>query len=529
MVCPDIWAGRVRECLAIRAGIIDVMPNPTMDRAESARRFPHRVFERIGRPGLRALAPRRIASNFAILGFAEVACRTISVFITLSLARRLGKEGFGRVEFAFQIVFWLVLIIRDCFETIVTREIARHPRITRGLVNRILGVKISLALGLLLLLAAAGQLTLANPIDRWVLTLYGLLMLTTAVGLDFVYRGKETVGLVALSLCVRTAVYCAGVWFWVDDPSKNRLIPTWLAVGEVTGIALVWVVYARQFGVPRPTLGLRFLKVFFRRGRSVGLIHLCQAVIVSADLTVVGLVSQWSEVGDYGAALRIVSAIMAFGLIWQQVVFPSLSRSWLSSAGEGRRVLDFAVRVLVTGFIPVAVGGTVLREPLTRFLLPEEYHGTAGVLLAVGIWRAPVLSLAFLYQTSLIAMDRESEGVRLLVWGSICSAPMIAALRWWLGLPGASLGVLLIGVGLVAAGYARLAAWRCQPSGFYLWRPLVASAVMTPVCLAAAGAHVLLAVLLGGVAYLVTLRLIGGLEFRDFTLGDRLTHEGNAT
>jgi O-antigen/teichoic acid export membrane protein len=220
---------------------------------------------------------------------------------------------------------------------------------------------------------------------------------------------------------------------------------------------------------------------------------------------------------------------MAFGLIWQQVVFPSLSRSWLESAGEGRRVLDFAVRVLVTGFIPVAVGGTVLREPLTRFLLPAEYHETAGLLLAVGIWRAPVLSLAFLYQTSLIAMNRESEGVRLLVWGALGSAPMVAALRWWLGLPGASLGVLLIGLGLVAAGYMRLASRRCQPSGLYLWRPLAASAVMALVCLAAVETHVLLAVLAGGVAYLVTLRLIGGLDLRDFTLADRLTHDRSAS
>ena len=197
--------------------------------------------------------------------------------------------------------------------------------------------------------------------------------------------------------------------------------------------------------------------VFLSRGRSVGLIHLCQAVIVSADLLVVGLLSHWSDVGRYGAPHRMITAVMAFGMIFQQVVFPALSRNWRASPDSGRRLLDFAVRVLVTGFIPVAVGGTLLAEPLVGFLLPAEYH-QAGLLLAVGIWKAPLLSLAFLYQAALIATNRESQGLRLLVWGAVCSAPLIALFTGGSGCPGRLSAVLVIGAG--AGGGRVLAACR---------------------------------------------------------------------
>ena len=466
-----------------------------------------------GLPSARPFQVRKIASNFAILGFAEIVCRAISVVVTLSLARRLGTSGFGRIEFAFNIVFWLVLIVRDCFETIITREIARHPRLTRSLVNHVLAVKLTLAVGILIALSASSLFVFSEAIDRWVVILYGLLLLTTALGLDFVFRGNETMGVVAVSLFVRTSVYCAGVWYWVNDPSRILLVPVWLACGEFTGIALVWVVYARKFGIPRPVLGARFLVVFLKRGRSVGLIHLCQAVIVSADLLVVGVMSQWSDVGRYGAPHRMVSAVMAFGMIFQQVVFPALSRNWRASTDAGRRLLDFAVRVLVSGFIPIAVGGTLLSEPLVRFLLPPEYHH-AGLLLAVGIWKAPVLSLAFLYQAALIATNRESQGLRLLVWGSVGSAPLVALFQWRLGLPGAAMAVLVTGLGLVVAGYSCLARGECRPAAHHhLGRPLIASAVMVPVCLLALKVHVVAAVLAGAVAYLIVMALIGGLNF----------------
>ncbi len=72
----------------------------------------------------------------------------------------------------------------------------------------------------------------------------------------------------------------------------------------------------------------------------------------------------------------------------------------------------------MTGLVPVAVGCTVLADPLVHLFLPQAYAG-AGFLLALGIWRAPLLILAYLYQTTLIALNRESVGVRTLVAGAI--------------------------------------------------------------------------------------------------------------
>ena len=178
----------------------------------------------------------------------------------------------------------------------------------------------------------------------------------------------------------------AGVWIWVNGPNRILQVPIWLAVGEFTGIALIWIAYARRFGLPKPVLGFRFLGVFLKRGRSIGLIHLCQAVIVSSDIIVVGLMSRWADVGRYSAPHRIISSVMAFGLIFQQVVFPSLSRFGVPS-DSGRHLLDYAVPNPGHGFHSRRRWTCLLAEPLVRFLFPPEYHHT-GLLLGLGVWRA---------------------------------------------------------------------------------------------------------------------------------------------
>ncbi|MDB5351414.1 MAG: rane protein involved in the export of O-antigen and teichoic acid [Planctomycetota bacterium] len=436
--------------------------------------------------------------------------------VTFTLAARLGRDGYGKVEFAFNIVFWLVLLVRDGLEVIAAREIARHPRLIRPLVDHLLALKGLLALGLLAGLIVVGSVTLKGPTERAILSVYGLMLLTTALGLDYVYRGIERMGLVAVSLVLRTTVYAIGAVLSVGDVSRIVWVPAWLVAGEACGIALVWACYVRRFGMPRPSLSSgQFVKVVVRRGRPVYLIQMAQAVIGSVDFLIVGLMSHWDDVGLYSAPHRMSMAVLTFSLIFQQVVFPGLARSWRESPMSSRASLDVLVRVLMIGLIPIAVGATVLAGPMVRGLLHAEYAG-AALLLALGIWRAPLLGLAFLYQTSLIALNRETAGVRLLICGAVASAPLVGLLRWGFGLPGAACAVLIIGSGLVIAGYACLAKEGRQPSWHHhLGKPLLASLAMVPVCLSLRGQMLAVPVLAGALVYIIVLTALGGLRSED--------------
>ena len=63
----------------------------------------------------------------------------------------------------------------------------------------------------------------------------------------------------------------------------------------------------------------------------------------------------------------------------------------------------------------------------------------SAVLLAIGVWRAPLLTLAFLYQTTLIALNRECSGLRLLLaralsarrlWSPCSAGASVCQVRW---------------------------------------------------------------------------------------------------
>src|SRR5262249_53441429 len=154
--------------------------------------------------------------------------------------------------------------------------------------------------------------------------------------------------LVAFSLCVRTGIYAIGVISLVTDATRITWVPIWLIVGELSGIAIVWVNYLRNYRLPRPRLGLRFLSIIVQRGRRVCMIQLSQAMINLADFLVVGFMSSWGDIGRYAAPHRLSTALLTFGLILQQAAFPTLARLWRQTACAGREALDSLVEVLVT-------------------------------------------------------------------------------------------------------------------------------------------------------------------------------------
>lgn len=494
-----------------------MMGSSTVSRPSAARPAPAaEAFPTARRATARpSLVPRRAARNFAALAAAEFLCRGASMALALLLAQRLGAAGFGRVEFALSIVVWLVLLVREGFDLIATREIARHPRLIRAIVNHVLMLRAIIAAVLITVLNASSRLLLSSAADRGLFAVYSLMLATTAVGLDYVFRGRERMGWVALSMLIRVGGHGLGLIALVRGPEHILRVPLCLIGGEVLGIGLIWGCYVRRFGWPRPSLrGTRFLRVVARRGGPVYVMQVAQAVLTSMDLVIMGLLSHWAAIGQYGASHRIIMAFMTLGLVFQQAILPGLARMWREGSKSGRRALTNLVRVIVIGALPVAVGTTLLAQPIIALLFAPDF-APAAPLLAVGIWRAPLLVLAFLFQTSLIALNRDVTGLPWLLAGVAAAVPLIAGGWWAFGPWGVSLAMVAVALGLCAGGLWRLHRNGTGLIGFPVAPLLGAAAVMAVVCTRLKEAPVWIALGAGLGAYLASLVALGGLRLRE--------------
>ena len=351
------------------------------DRVGRGKRKP-RALGRL-QPGQPARAGRQSGAaahriQFCVPEPAELVCRTTSVVVTLSLAKRLGVEGYGRIEFAFNIVFWLVLLLRDSSDVIVARELSRHPRLIRPLVDQVLAYKSLFALVLFSALTLVGSLTLADRSDWMVLALYGLMLFTTAIGLDFVFRGTERMGLVALRSAFAPASMRSGSW-----PVRARCQPDRLGAG-----------LADRGRGERDRAGLVQLfeelpAAAAAAGFAVSLDHRAARAECLPDPAFAGGDQLGRPAG--GRVLELLerrrplrgAAPDGHGPadIWPDFSaggVPDPGAVVAADGGAGREALDSLVEVLMTGLVPVAVGCTVLADPLVHLCSPPDYAGAGS-------------------------------------------------------------------------------------------------------------------------------------------------------
>ena len=283
------------------------------------------------------VAIHKIAANFAALTAAEILCRVASVLVTLALTRRLGTAGNGRIEFSFNVVFWLVLLVRDGLEVIAAREIARHGKLVRSLVGHVLAIKGMLATILYVALVVVGSLTIADPAETTILRIYGLLLFTTALGLGLRLSRHRAHGpdrrVVGGSRDrLRDRRRPLGVRFPQDRLGSG------VFGARRGGRHLFRVVVLREtVRLAAPVLERYRSARLAQCGGSIYMIQIAQAVIGSIDLLIVGLLSRYQDIGLYCIPHRMATFVLTFGLIAQQAIFPALSRGWRDRPDSARR------------------------------------------------------------------------------------------------------------------------------------------------------------------------------------------------
>jgi O-antigen/teichoic acid export membrane protein len=386
-----------------------------------------------------SVTPRlgRLASQFALLGVAELVCRILSLAIVLELVRRVGRDGFGRIEFCFNLVYWLIFVIRDGVELVFYRELSRRQRPNPRIVGAYVSLKLQLAMLLWAWLVAFSLVAFRDGADRFLLCSFGVLLIPTSIGLDNVFRSRERAGIVAASLVVRTGLYVTGVWFFVTDSTRLTWVPWLFLAGELAGIALVWRRFSFEYGLPRLNFarGRRIAAPVLTQGQGILGLQLAQVALASMDVLIIGFLDSWSLVGLYGAPHRIVAAAVTFAVIFQQVLLPQLVRSWTSrrdrQSAEIRRIIAASLAVIVPGTLLVSL----FSGPIVGFLFSADF-ADAAPLLAIGIWRVPIMVVGSIHLTALVATHREREGVRILSGCLAVAVPLVIVAHANFGLEG---------------------------------------------------------------------------------------------
>lgn len=359
---------------------------------------------------------QKAIANTAWLFFDKLLRIGVGLFVGVWVARYLGPEKFGLLNYAIAFVGLFGTIASFGLKGIVVRDIVREPKCT------------SATLGTAFLLQMVGGLVavcLVTAIITWLRSDDELIKIMVVVlGFSLVFKSSDI-----FKYWFESQVQSRYV-VWVENLVLLLVagIKVLMIINQAPLIAFVWIVLLESilvaFGLLvmylKRTGGIEKWVIQTRRAKSLlkdswplifsGMVLMVQARI---DQVMLGEMAGEIEVGYYSAALRIIEVAAFIPIILKSSLFPSITKArTISKELYKNRLLDFYRLNFVTA-IMLGVPIFIFSEQIITILFGDAYQ-PAGILLALmstrlffahmGVARNVYLLLENMLRYSLVTM-----------------------------------------------------------------------------------------------------------------------------
>jgi O-antigen/teichoic acid export membrane protein len=461
-------------------------------------------------------ATRPAARGFLSLASSRVVA-TVLLFVAFAVtASALGPSGLGTYAFGLAALAIFAYLADFGFQTTVNRDVAQQPGREPELIPNLAYLR--LLVGIAAYAAMAGLLTLLHysHSQREAAMVAGVLLVTLAMESGRIpLQVRLRVGWPATVEAFEAGVFAGGS-ILLAALHAGPIAFLWLYVGANTLTELLIIPAALRLATLRWRPRLAVMATIGLIAWPVGLVNLITTVYYGIDTLILAFFHSSADVGQYGAAYRVLMTIDVIPSVVMVVVMPVLSQS----SEEGRELLQRRVRrvarLLMVLAVPIAIGGALTAQRAFTAIPGFSHYGTGGTALAILLPAGGFIFLAGLAQAVLLVRRRE----RILIGVSISSLLFTLVLCFTLIPPFSLIGAAVattvtefaVLVASVIAVRRAIGVRLFEASMFRLLGPAgVLLAVLVPGYLLPPLAQVAV----GGLAYLLALPLFGAITWRD--------------
>ena len=387
---------------------------------------------------------RRLRAQLGSLGSARVVASAISAVWLVVAARQLSLDAYG--DFT-QVVSLSVILCATAdlgLSLLLAHDVARWPESGRGLVAKVVGLRLLLGIPACVALVGLYWVAAADP-TALVAALACVSMLATMVHqtISVGARGLGRVGPESVNEIVsRAFVLGVGCVVLRAGGSVAWAVAVYAIADVLSAVAMAWFVARRM-----PDQGMSGpLGFSFRRVALLGLTVACMTLYARADIWLVGVLAGSADVARYAAPYRLFEGVLVVAATFAALTPPVVARAtWREVTGGLRRLVGGAVAITAAG----AVVGIVFAEPMLDLLYGSRYAGTAPTFRILLVATVPsAVVLVMLQATGLF--DRHGTAVAVMgalvvnVGGNLLAIPH-------LGIEGAALITLVTQSALAVA------------------------------------------------------------------------------
>ncbi len=332
----------------------------------------------------------KIVDNIGWLFFDKILRMGVGLFVGVWIARYLGPEQFGLLNFATAFVGLFGAIATMGLQGIVVRDIVRDPggkeeTLGTAAVLQLIGGLISYGL----ILAAIFLLRADDALAKTIVAILGSMMLFKASEIAVYWFESQVLS--KYTVWVQNSVFLIFAAIKVGLILQNAplIAFAWAMMAEAQGVALLMLLMLGLHGprLSRFTVSFKRTKTLLADSWPLLLSSIAVLIYMKIDQIMLGQMIGDEAVGIYSVAVRVSEIWYFVPMVVVASVFPAILEAKSNSEKHYSHRLQQLYDLMVWLAIAVAIPITFLSAGIVDVLFGSQYK-EAALILSVHIWAA---------------------------------------------------------------------------------------------------------------------------------------------
>lgn len=455
---------------------------------------------------------KRLSRNFLSIIGSDVARRVLGFFTVAFLARTVGTAGFGAINIGFTIFSYALSISSAGLGSMGTRAIARGE--DDSMVSRIVSLRLVSGSIAFIIVTVVAIVFISNSTTVFLVVVFCAALFVHAFFLEWFFQGREEMGIVGFGRALSAAGYLAVVLAFVHSPESIVWVAIASGIGDLLATCTLLIVLRRRNNETRIRFTLVGWKALLRQAFPIGIGGMMANISVNFPLIAIGIILSNSDVGVYSAANKMVVFLLMFDRVIATLLLPASARLHAQSHDALSMTLTDALRWIVIIAIPISIGGLVLADRIVPMVFGEQYQ-SAVLVFRILIWFFFFTMIHTVYSSGLIAIGKEKMYGTLMVISGLLYAVLVTVGTIYFGVMGAAIAVVVAEAATLLLMRRRFQQFVSLHIPRTILSAILCGVLMGVVLVWLPPLHVILAVLLGAVMYVVLLFVTRGITVND--------------
>ena len=179
-------------------------------------------------------------------------------------------------------------------------------------------------------------------------------------------------------------------------------------------VCLIFIlgVYLRKFSLPKFDFDTTFIKITLLAALPLSVVSVFTLIAFRVDTVLLSLLKPSMDVGIYSASYRLLEVFLFIPAVFTTAVFPIFSQFFISAKDSLKFTYQKSFKYLTILSLPVAVGVTLLAQPIILLIYKSSFLPSV-LVLQILIWTIPITFLNYIFGSILPAMNRQNTLLKI--------------------------------------------------------------------------------------------------------------------